>query len=378
MPTALYIHFPWCIKKCPYCDFNSHRAPQIEFQKSYLRAIVNDLEYEHNARPVVSPFRSIFFGGGTPSLLEPRTIEDILWKIGATYSLSADVEVTLEANPGTVERGKFSEYKAAGINRISLGIQSFDNSFLKSLGRVHDANAVCQAIDELRSAGMMNFNFDLMYGLPRQSPDQAIRDLSRALDVSPPHLSWYQLTLEKGTAFHRFPPPALPNLEQIAQMESAGRSLLSESGLARYEVSAYAAPGFECVHNLNYWHYGDYVGLGPGAHGKRTRAGTIVRTERIRSPERWTKLSGLTSSVVVREVALKDRPFEYLLGALRLVDGFKQQDFVKRTGIDFSRIQEVVQEAQEDGLLAWTEGVLRPTQRGLTVLDEVLQRFLPL
>lgn len=377
MPSALYIHFPWCVKKCPYCDFNSHRVPKSEFQKSYLRAILNDLSFENKVRPFDAPFTSVFFGGGTPSLLEAETIDRILRELESRYCLSQDAEVTLEANPGAVERGKFSEYKEAGINRISLGIQSFDNSFLKALGRVHDVNAVYDAIDELGSAGIVNFNFDLMYGLPGQTPDQAMRDLSLALEASPPHLSWYQLTLEEGTVFYRYPPPALPKPVQIASMETSGRALLSEFGLARYEISAYAYSKFKCTHNLNYWSYGDYVGVGPGAHGKRTQAGTIVRTERIKAPGQWIGLSGQSSAVMAKEVSPKDRPFEYFLGALRLVDGFDEQEFFRRTGLSFSRIQATVEEAETDGLLVHAGHTVKPTERGLAILDELLQRFLP-
>ncbi|MGH8272471.1 MAG: radical SAM family heme chaperone HemW, partial [Gammaproteobacteria bacterium] len=282
------MHVPWCVAKCPYCDFNSHVVPGVVPERDYCRALLADLDFELALRPAREPVETVFFGGGTPSLLAPATIADVLAALGRRLNFAADVEITLEANPGTIERGRFGEYRAAGINRVSLGVQSFDDAMLKRLGRIHDAREAIAAVEELQSAGIENFNLDLMHGLPGQSAAGALADVRQAIALAPAHLSYYELTLEPGTAFYRRP-PRLPAEPALAAIERAGREGIAAAGYLRYEVSAHARPGRRCRHNDNYWRYGDYIGIGPGAHGKRSGRAGVLRTERIRSPARWLR-----------------------------------------------------------------------------------------
>jgi putative oxygen-independent coproporphyrinogen III oxidase len=285
-PLSLYVHVPWCVRKCPYCDFNSHAAKSVP-EAEYVRALLDDLRQESPSVEGRS-VQTVFIGGGTPSLLSGAAVGDLLEGIAATVDLAADAEVTLEANPGTVERARFSAFRTAGVNRLSIGVQSFDDARLRTLGRIHTGREAAAAADAARAAGFDNFNLDLMFGLPDQTVAHAASDLRRAIDLEPAHLSWYQLTLEPNTRFHQFP-PRLPDDDAVAAMQTEGAALLRSSGFGQYEVSAFANPGRRCAHNLNYWTFGDYLGIGAGAHGKLTRSAdaSIERTWKERSPERY-------------------------------------------------------------------------------------------
>lgn len=377
-PLALYVHVPWCVRKCPYCDFNSHVVPGSGVPaRAFAAAALADLDCELAQRPPpAGPVRSVFFGGGTPSLLEPGVVAELLGGIRQRLTLAADAEITLEANPGTVERGRFAEYAAGGINRISLGVQSFDDRLLSRIGRIHSGAEAVRAAEELHACRFENFNLDLMYALPGQTPKAALADLERALALAPPHLSWYELTLEPGTAFGRRPPP-LPPERDVAAMEAAGHARLAAAGLVRYEVSAYARSGYRCRHNDNYWCFGDYIGVGPGAHGKRSAGATIRRTERIRAPGRWLRLAGAGAALQVRTVDPDTRAFEFLLGALRRVEGFAWREFEGRTGLGRDAVAAAVAAAHAEGLLALAPGRVRATPRGFRHLNDLQARFLP-
>jgi len=376
-PLALYVHVPWCVRKCPYCDFNSHAAPAGGVPgEAYAKALLADLDHELTLRPAGSARPvSVFFGGGTPSLLEPHTVARLLDGFRERLPLGKDVEVTLEANPGTIERGRFAEYAAAGVNRVSLGVQTFDDALLARIGRIHSADDARAAAAELHAAGLSNFNIDLMYALPGQRPEQAVADIEEAAAQGPRHLSWYELTLEPGTAFFRRP-PRLPAESVAAQIEARGRSRLSGAGFRRYEVSAWAHPGYRCRHNDNYWGFGDYIGIGPGAHGKRSAGRDVVRSERIRSPARWLRLAGTAEAVGLRPVAAADRPFEFMLGALRRPGGVDWRQFEERTGLGRDCVTHTVAAACADGLLEETAAGVRPTARGMRYLNELQGRFL--
>lgn len=377
MPLALYVHVPWCVRKCPYCDFNSHVAPAggVPF-RDYAAALLADLDHELQARPVQAAPLTLFFGGGTPSLLSPEVLESLIGGIRARTGLAADAEVTLEANPGTIERGRFAEYAEAGVNRVSLGAQSFDDTLLRRIGRIHSARETLTAVAELAAAGLGNFNLDLMYGLPGQDVEAALADLEQAIACAPAHVSWYELTLEPGTTFYRHP-PRLPGEAAMAGMESRGLARLAAAGYGRYEVSAYARGGSRCRHNLAYWTYADYIGLGPGAHGKRSLGGRVLRTERLRSPVRWQRFAGSSGAVEVRQIAPEARAFEYMLGALRLREGFTWDAFEARTGLDRAGIAEQVAAAAAEGLLEIVGEAIRPSTRGLRFLNELQGQFLP-
>ncbi len=376
VPTAIYVHVPWCVRKCPYCDFNSHVAPANAPFTDYLTALLRDLDFELAERPLKAAPVTLFFGGGTPSLLPATVLENLIAGIRQRTGLSIEAEITLEANPGTVERGRFAEYAAAGINRISLGAQSFNDALLRRIGRIHSTAETGQAIAELAAAGIGNFNLDLMYGLPGQTIASALEDLEQAIAYEPPHLSWYELTLEPGTAFHRRP-PRLPPEGDMLNMEADGRERLAKAGFERYEVSAYARGGARCRHNENYWGYGDYLGVGPGAHGKRSCGDRIWRSERIHSPARWLRLAGTPEAVSLNEVAPCERPFEYALNALRCIHGFDWPTFEARTGLSRGKVIGPVTEAVADGLLEMDGERVWPSTRGLRYLNDLQARFLP-
>ncbi len=367
---------PWCVRKCPYCDFNSHVVPAEAPFADYLTAVLRDLDFELAERPLSEPPATLFFGGGTPSLLPPPLLADLIAGIRRRTALSPAAEITLEANPGTIERGRFVAYAAAGVNRVSLGVQSFNDALLQRIGRIHSAAETEQAIAELVAAGIDNFNLDIMYGLPGQDAPSALSDLERAIVHEPSHVSWYELTLEPGTVFYRRP-PRLPPEGALEEMEAAGRRRLAAAGYVRYEISAYARAGAHCRHNENYWGYGDYLGVGPGAHGKRSAGGRIWRSERILSPRRWLRQAGDSSAVRVREVAPRERAFEYLLNALRCVRGFDWPDFEARTGLARDAIAAPVAEAVAEGLLETVGERVWPSARGLRYLNELQGRFLP-
>jgi putative oxygen-independent coproporphyrinogen III oxidase len=366
---------PWCVRKCPYCDFNSYTLRETLPENAYLHALERDIEAqapEVRGRTVIS----VFFGGGTPSLFAPDSIGRVLTAARKHLDVAPDAEITLEANPGTIERGRFAGYHAAGINRVSLGAQSFDALQLEGLGRIHSPAETLLAAEELHAAGLSNFNIDLMYGLPGQDAGGAARDVDQAIALSPAHISHYQLTLEPGTPFAARP-PALPADDATAEMLSACYERLARAAFAQYEVSAYAAPGRQCVHNRNYWMFGDYLGVGAGAHGKITlaSAGTIVRTTQQREPRRYQAAS---PAVLARQpVANADLPFEFMMNALRLTDGFELDTFTERTGLDWSAVQANFQSLATRELVAMEGGMCKPTPHGLRFLNEVLLEFLP-
>lgn len=379
-PLSLYVHMPWCVRKCPYCDFNSHAAPEHVPQAEYVDALLEDLQNELPAaadRELVS----IFFGGGTPSLFAPEQIGRFLRGVRAAFALAHDVEITLEANPGTIEHGRFAGYCEAGINRVSLGAQSFDEQHLRALGRIHGGGDIERAVDELKSAGLRNFNLDLMYGLPGQTLAQALSDVQTALALRPTHISHYQLTLEPGTVFYHRPPP-LPDAEEIWRMQLESQALLAANGYEQYEVSAYAQPQRRSRHNLNYWQFGDYIGVGAGAHGKLTHVGRglveITRTVRVRQPREYLLRAAQARVTERNAVAASDRPFEFMLNALRLVDGFDRQTFESRTGLPVAALGELLGVATRKGLLESTgEGRWRASELGQRFLNDLQELFLP-
>lgn len=377
MPLALYVHVPWCVAKCPYCDFNSHALKGAAPGARFNAAVLADLDFELALRPAAGPLVSVFLGGGTPSLLRPDTIGRLLEGIGRRIGLAEGAEVTLEANPGTVERGCFGDYAAAGVNRISLGAQSFEDEMLRRLGRIHRSGEAVSAIEELHECGFENFNLDLMYSLPGQTAAGALADVECATGFAPAHISYYELTIEPGTAFQRRP-PVLPSEAESERIEFLGRERLARAGYARYEVSAFARPGRRSVHNENYWQFGDYIGIGPGAHGKRSEGGRIVRTARIRSPDRYLRLAGGAGAVEAeRGIDGPERVFEFLLNGLRRVEGFGWEQFELRTGSVRGRIEPRLRDAAAEGLLALDTESVRATPRGLDCLNEILCGFLP-
>ncbi|WP_232831014.1 radical SAM family heme chaperone HemW [Peristeroidobacter agariperforans] len=378
-PLSLYVHMPWCVRKCPYCDFNSHAAPELVPQAQYIDALLEDLQNDLAAAQG-RPLTSIFFGGGTPSLFAPDQVGRLLEGVRRQLPFDPSIEITLEANPGTIEHGRFSGYRDAGVNRVSLGAQTFNEEQLKLLGRIHGAGDIARAVEELRQAGLDNFNLDLMYGLPAQSVSQALEDLERALALQPTHLSQYQLTLEPGTVFyHR--PPALPDPDDCWQMQIDCQELLATRGYEQYEVSAYARTGRRSRHNLNYWEFGDYIGIGAGAHGKLTRpdtGGAIVRTARVKQPREYLSRTANSRVSEHRVVPAGDLPFEFMLNGLRLIEGFDEQTFESRTGLSFAVLTESVSQAERRGLLERDgDRHWRATVDGQRFLNDLQELFLP-
>jgi oxygen-independent coproporphyrinogen-3 oxidase len=374
-PLALYIHFPWCARKCPYCDFNSHEARAGIPEAAYVAALVRDMEA---ALPSVWGRRiySVFFGGGTPSLLSPRAVSEILAAARARFSLDPDAEVTLEANPGSVEAGRFAEFRAAGVNRLSLGVQSFHDRQLTAIGRIHDG-AAARAAAEIALRHFDNVNLDLMYALPGQGVEDSLADIEAALAFSPPHLSAYHLTLESNTPFHRAPPP-LPAEEESARMQEALEQRLSAAGYGHYETSAFARPGWECRHNLNYWRFGDYLGIGPGAHAKLSFPERVLRQARVRHPKEYLERVAAGESTVQseHEVSARELPFEFMMNALRLSAGFETRLFQERTGLPLSVVTRELEEAERRGLIVRDHRTIAPTPLGRRFLNDLLQLFL--
>jgi oxygen-independent coproporphyrinogen-3 oxidase len=371
---SIYVHLPWCVRKCPYCDFNSHARPDVLPEADYVAALLADLEGDLDlaaGRPVAS----IFLGGGTPSLFGVEAIAALLGGLAARLPCLPDAEVTMEANPGTVEHGRFAGYAAAGVNRVSLGAQSFDAAALKALGRIHGPGEIEAAVAELDAAGIANFNLDLMYALPQQTRAGALADLDAAIALGPAHLSHYQLTLEPGTAFHHRP-PVLPDDDTALEMQLDCQARLAAAGYAQYEISGYARPGRQCRHNLNYWRFGDYLGIGAGAHGKATVAGQVLRTEKPRSPREYLRGAGRAGGRR-RVVPPADLAFEYMLNVLRLADGFTLEDFEGATGLPASAVKEELAAQSARGLVEETQGRFRPTATGFRFLNELIAAFLP-
>jgi len=375
-PLSLYIHFPWCVRKCPYCDFNSHEPDgQGIPEAAYLDALVADIEA---ALPLIwgRPVGSVFIGGGTPSLMSAAGVERLLSDVRARLPLDADCEITMEANPGTFEAERFAAYRSAGVNRLSIGVQSFDAAKLKALGRIHD-RAQAEAAAGLARRVFDNFNLDLMFGLPSQSLAEAQADVEAALQFAPPHLSLYQLTLEPNTVFAKYP-PAVPDEDTVAGMQEWIEARTAHAGYGRYEVSAYARPGRECRHNLNYWRFGDYLGVGAGAHSKISFPHRVVRQVRFRQPasylERAARGEFLAEHV---EVGRSDLPFEFMLNALRLSEGVPAGLFAERTGLPASAIEAPLQRAEERGLIERDHTRIQPTELGRRFLTDLQSLFLP-
>jgi len=377
-PLSLYVHFPWCVRKCPYCDFNSHAIREDIPADDYITALLQDLELD---LPLVwgRTVQSVFFGGGTPSLFSAAQIDRLLSGCRALLSFSPGLEVTLEANPGTLERDSFAAYRDAGVNRISLGVQSFSDAALAAIGRIHGRAEVLRAVESLNAAGVDNFNIDLMYALPGQDLKAAEEDVRSAIACGPQHLSHYQLTIEPNTAFHAAP-PGLPNEELSWDMQEACGAMLEQAGYAQYEVSAWAQPGRECAHNLNYWHYGDYLGIGAGAHGKITSASeqSVWRRIRVRHPASWMRAVARGGSLAEeRCVTAEDRVFEFFLNQLRLRRGIRKSQFEARTGLPWAVVADRVNELLSRGLLTEERGWLIPTELGWRFSSESQALFLP-
>lgn len=376
-PLGLYLHIPWCVRKCPYCDFNSHAAGGALPERAYIAALLADLEQE---LPAVAgrTVETLFIGGGTPSLFSAEAIAALLDGIRSRLAVAPDAEITLEANPGTAESGKFRGFREAGVNRLSIGVQSFDAGHLQRLGRIHGREEALRAAALAREAGFDNFNLDLMFGLPDQTREQALADVRTAIALGPTHLSFYQLTLEPNTLFHKYP-PRLPEDDAVWAIQRDCQALLAERGYQQYEVSAYAREGFRCRHNLNYWRFGDYLGIGAGAHGKLTdlKTGAVTRTWKIKHPAHYLDATGQPERRGGRaEVGRDELPFEFLMNALRLREGFPETLFAERTGLPLEVLKPELAACLDEGLLAREGGVIRCTETGYNFLDNVLQRFL--
>jgi putative oxygen-independent coproporphyrinogen III oxidase len=375
---ALYVHMPWCVRKCPYCDFNSHQLKSGQPDAAYIDALIRDFDIE---APRVKGRRidSVFFGGGTPSLFQPEQFAALIRALKQRIAFAEDAEITLEANPGTIERGRFIGYAEAGINRVSLGAQSFDARALKVLGRIHSADDTHRAVEELKAAKLENFNLDLMYALPGQSLQEGLNDVRIACSLGPAHISYYQLTLEPGTVFHSRP-PVLPDEEAAWQIQLAGQQLLADAGYVQYEVSAYARHGSRCRHNLNYWLFGDYVGIGAGAHGKVSMElpQKILRTVKPKQPRDYQEQirSAAVSMGDSSYITLADLPFEFMLNALRLNDGFGSDEYQARTGLALELLDEKLCGEQAKGLLERRPDGWRPTALGRRFLNDLQASFL--
>lgn len=377
LPLSLYVHYPWCVQKCPYCDFNSHTLKSEIDEKAYLQAMITQLE---GLLPQIwgRPIKSIFFGGGTPSLISEQGLNWFLSQARARLGFGPEIEITLEANPGTVDYEKFAGFYQAGINRLSMGIQSFSDEKLKALGRIHSADEADKAIQAAKAAGFTNFNLDLMFALPGQSLQQAVADVEKALSYQPPHLSHYQLTLEPNTPFYKNP-PVLPNDDLAWEMQQACQEVIAQAGYHHYEVSAYAQSEKQCQHNLNYWQFGDYIGLGAGAHGKITMApeGRVFRTQMPASPGGYIETINSGKTGRTTWLSDEDAVFEFMLNALRLQGGFELSLFEQRTGLQLEKIEPTLKKLTEQKLININEsGWLKLTLQGQIYLNNVVSAFL--
>ncbi|BAX54165.1 Oxygen-independent coproporphyrinogen-III oxidase 1 [Photobacterium damselae subsp. piscicida] len=376
-PLSLYVHIPWCVQKCPYCDFNSHALKAEIPELDYIDALLDDLStdllayhLDHGERKL----HSIFIGGGTPSLISPEEIARLLQGIEARIPFSDDIEITMEANPGTVEAGRFQAYQQAGVNRISIGIQSFQDEKLKRLGRIHGAQEAITAAKLAAEAGLNSFNIDLMHGLPDQSINDALADLAQAIGLNPPHLSWYQLTIEPNTLFYS-QPPTLPDDDDLWDIFEQGHKMLTDAGYVQYEISGYSKPGKQCQHNLNYWRFGDYLGIGCGSHGKISfDDGRIVRTVKVKHPRGYLnpEKAYLDQETVV---ANDERPFEFFMNRFRLLEACPKQDFVARTGLPLTHIQGAIDWALAQNYLTESDTHWQITEHGKLFLNDLLAAF---
>ena len=379
-PLSLYVHLPWCVRKCPYCDFNSHEfrgggAPPFA---AYVDALVADLEHD---LPLAwgRTVHTVFFGGGTPSLFPADAIDAFLQRAAARLRFAPEVEITLETNPGTAEHGRFADYRRAGVNRVSFGIQSFDDGCLRRLGRIHDSTQAEAAVKQAQDAGLDNLNLDLMYALPEQDLAMAVHDVERAVALQPMHVSHYQLTLEPNTVFAAKPPAGIPDHDAAWDMQEACQALLARAGFAQYETSAYARPGRQCAHNLNYWRFGDYLGLGAGAHGKLTLAADdrILRRWKLKHPAAYLAKAGTAAAIGGDEdIGPTRRPFDFMLNALRLNEGFALSLFEARTGLPRTAIAAELDEACARGWLERRDDRVEPTELGRRFANDVIALFL--
>ncbi len=377
-PLSLYIHFPWCVQKCPYCDFNSHAVKDALHEKTYIDALITDLEQE---LPLIwgRTISSIFMGGGTPSLFSPESIERLLSELRARLNFSPDIEISMEANPGTVEQGRFAEYRAAGINRLSIGIQSFSDDSLQRIGRIHGRKEAIRAAEQAHHSGFHSFNLDLMYGLPQQSLAEAIEDINTAIALEPQHISHYQLTIEPNTLFYH-QTPTVADDDQLWEMQQACQKQLAQADYQHYEISAYARPGHRCQHNLNYWQFGDYLGIGAGAHGKISDAArqNIVRRSKKRHPQDYLENVATDERISSEKpISPQDAAFEFMMNVLRLSEGFNTTLFTDHTGLAISHITPALKQAEENGWIEWERHHIRPTETGQQYLNDLLQLFLP-
>lgn len=377
-PLSLYVHLPWCVRKCPYCDFNSHTAGDAAPRRRYLDALLLDLDVEASVA-AGRTLETVFLGGGTPSLFSPDEIARLLDGVRQRFELAADAEITMEANPGTVECGAPAGYRDAGVNRVSLGAQSFNDALLKKIGRIHNSDDIVRAVNETRAAGIDNLNIDLMHGLPGQDIAMALDDVRAALDLSPTHISWYQLTLEPNTVFHARPPEGLPDDETLYEIQDSGRALLADNGYTQYEVSAFARDERVCRHNLNYWLFGDYLAAGAGAHGKLSEPGGAFRYVKPANPLQYmTTLEARQQGPKRQPIGQGDMVFEFMLNALRLRDGFRESLFCARTGQTAEDLARVMETPRRKGLVSRDEeAVWRATPLGFRFLNDLQAEFLP-
>jgi oxygen-independent coproporphyrinogen-3 oxidase len=379
IPLSLYIHIPWCLHKCPYCDFNSHairaRKDNTLPEKKYIQALLKDLEQE---LPEIWGRRlhTVFIGGGTPSLISAEGMQQLISGLRALLPLRPEMEITLEANPGTFEQQRFEHYRQAGITRLSIGIQSYNQQHLKILERIHNAEEAINAARIAKHAGFDNFNLDLMFGLPGQTQQQALDDLQQAIDCQPTHLSWYQLTIEPNTLFHHTP-PTLPDDDSVAEIQSAGQALLQQNNFVQYEISAYSNPGKQCQHNINYWEFGDYIAIGAGAHGKITTDGNITRYHKYKHPDQYIKaVENNTAREKTIQLDDADKTFEFMLNALRLKQGFNKHLFTARTGLTLAELRPGIALAKSRSLLEETKTHIRTSDMGWLFLNETIACFI--
>ena len=374
-PLSLYIHFPWCIQKCPYCDFNSHAVKGDLPEDHYIDALLNDLAQDIAQFQEARPIQSIFMGGGTPSLFSANQLDRLLTAMQQYLVFADNIEITLEANPGTFESDKFADYRAIGINRLSIGIQSFNDEHLKRLGRAHSADEAVRAVAIARQAGFDNFNLDLMFGLPESKEQDSLHDVQQAIELQPAHISFYQLTLEPNTYFHKYP-PVLPGDDAIFNQQLDCQKLLAEHGYQQYEISAYAKQSKQCKHNLNYWSFGDYLGIGAGAHGKITRGlpGNIVRTTKPKQPEQY--LRQIKGDRLSQEIKQDDLPLEFIMNHLRLKQGFSLATYMQRTGLSAQSLQPALTHCLQQELLIEHQQHYQCSEKGWHFLDSILENFL--
>jgi oxygen-independent coproporphyrinogen-3 oxidase len=377
-PLSLYVHLPWCVQKCPYCDFNSHAAGNAAPRQRYLDALLQDLGTEAD-RAGDRPVETVFLGGGTPSLFSPSEIARLLRGVRDNFALVPDAEITMEANPGTVECGDPAGYRDAGVNRLSFGAQSFNDDLLRKIGRIHSSDDIVRAVHEARGAGIENINIDVMHGLPGQGVAAALDDLRAAMALEPAHISWYQLTLEPNTVFYARPPADLPDDETAWDIQDSGQALLAEHGFLQYEVSAYARDQQQCRHNLNYWLFGDYLAVGAGAHGKFSNARGVFRYIKPANPQQYMKsIESGAILPVLSPLPQDDLVFEFMLNALRLTDGFGESVFEERTGCSADELDRIMSQAREKGLVSRdVDAVWRPTSLGQRFLNDLQAEFLP-